>query len=87
MRIQARIGASEKDFSRFKFSLVTAHIFKQPALVEDRTSRFVCEEISADALPEDVLYDHKWVQDDAIGLDHPDRRPNKTTAERGIVMK
>lgn len=36
---------------------------------------------------DDVLFDHKWNTDDAIGLDHPDRRPNKTTAERGIVMR
>jgi ubiquitin carboxyl-terminal hydrolase 7 len=37
-RIQLRIGASEKDFSRFKFSLVTATIFKQPTPVEEGES-------------------------------------------------
>lgn len=36
---------------------------------------------------EDIIFDHKWQGDDALGLDHPDRTPNKTTAERGIVMK
>lgn len=35
-RIQSRIGAADKDFSRFKFSLVTATVFKQPSAVEDR---------------------------------------------------
>lgn len=35
-RIQLRIGAQDKDFSRFKFSLVTATVFKQPSAVEDR---------------------------------------------------
>jgi len=70
-RIQKRIGASDKDFSRFKFSLVSTSLFKQPSIVEEQ----------------DVLYDHKWQPDDAIGLDHPDRRPNKLTAERGIVMR
>jgi hypothetical protein len=36
---------------------------------------------------DDIIYDHKWTNDDAIGVDHIDRRPNKSTAERGIVMK
>jgi len=39
-RIQLRIGANDKDFARFKFSLVTATIFKQPTVVEDRTWLF-----------------------------------------------
>ena len=36
---------------------------------------------------DDRLYEHKWAQDDALGLDHPDKRPNKVNAERGIVMR
>jgi ubiquitin carboxyl-terminal hydrolase 7 len=36
---------------------------------------------------DDVLYDHKWAADDALGLDHPDKRPNKVGAEKGIVMR
>lgn len=35
----------------------------------------------------DILYDHKWSSEDAIGVDHIDRRPNKVNAERGIVMR
>jgi ubiquitin carboxyl-terminal hydrolase 7 len=35
-RLQKRIGASEKDFSRFKFSLISAGTFKQPSVVTDR---------------------------------------------------
>jgi ubiquitin carboxyl-terminal hydrolase 7 len=34
-RIQERLGVPEKEFARFKFSLVTAHIFKQPSIVEE----------------------------------------------------
>jgi ubiquitin carboxyl-terminal hydrolase 7 len=37
-RIQQRIGANDKDFARFKFSLVTATVYKQPTSIEDRTS-------------------------------------------------
>jgi len=70
-RIQQRIGAQDKDFSRYKFALATATVFKQPAAVED----------------EDILFDHKWAADDALGLDHPDKRPNKVGAEKGIVMR
>lgn len=86
-RIQQRIGANDKDFARFKFSLVTATIFKQPTVVEDRTSSYKLLIGLRLTKTEDILYDHKWVQEDAIALDHPDRRPNKTTQERGIVMK
>ena len=70
-RIQERIGSSEKDFGRYRFSLITSTIFKQPSAVED----------------DDILYDHRWTGDDAIGLDHPDKRPNKVNAEKGIVMR
>ncbi|CAD6570825.1 MAG: hypothetical protein TREMPRED_006048 [Tremellales sp. Tagirdzhanova-0007] len=73
-RIQQRIGIAEKEFSRYKFALVTSTVFKQPASVEE-------------VGPEDVLFDHKWAADDALGLDHPDKRPNKSNAEKGIVMK
>lgn len=69
-RIQERIGVSDKDFSKFKFSLVQSTVYKQPSVVEDN----------------DVLYDHKWQQDDALGLDHYDKRPNKHNAD-GIVMR
>lgn len=41
-RIQQRIGANDKDFARFKFSLVTATVYKQPTSIEDRTS-LVCK--------------------------------------------
>lgn len=70
-RIQERIGVPEKEFARFKFSLVTSHVFKQPSMVEE----------------EDRLYEHKWLAEDALGLDHPDKRPNKSNVERGIVMR
>lgn len=34
-RIQERIGASDKDFAKFKFALVQSTMFKQPSAVED----------------------------------------------------
>jgi len=70
-RIQERIGASDKDFAKFKFALVSSTVYKQPSPVDDT----------------DVLFSHQWEKDDALGLDHIDKRPNKTTAERGIVMR
>ncbi|KAK4688080.1 ubiquitin carboxyl-terminal hydrolase 7, partial [Tremellales sp. Uapishka_1] len=70
-RIQERIGVSDKDFAKFKFTLVTSTVFKQPAPVEE----------------DDIVYDHKWMSEDALGLDHIDKRPNKVGAEKGIVMR
>ncbi|WVQ73689.1 hypothetical protein IAR50_003269 [Cryptococcus sp. DSM 104548] len=74
LRLQKRLGVSEKEFSKFKFSLVTSTVFKQPSIVE---------EIEID----DTIYDHKWAQDDALGLDHVDKRPSKSSGEKGIVMR
>lgn len=34
-RIRERLGVGEKDFAKFKFSLVTATVFKQPSVIED----------------------------------------------------
>ena len=34
-RLQARIGASDKDFARFRFALIQAVTFKQPSYIED----------------------------------------------------
>lgn len=90
----------EKDFAKFKFSLVTATVFKQPSVIEDGEWAGGVGGLGrgqgrggvngprslADAAA-DILYDHKWSSEDAIGVDHIDRRPNKVNAERGIVMR
>ena len=34
-RLQARIGASDKDFARFRFALIQAVTLKQPSYIED----------------------------------------------------
>ena len=34
-RIQERLGVAEKDFAKFKFSLVSTTVFKQPSAIED----------------------------------------------------
>ncbi|KAE8245144.1 hypothetical protein A4X13_0g6070 [Tilletia indica] len=56
-RIQARIGASDKDYTKFRFALVQSSTYKQPSYIED----------------EDVIYEHKFLPEDTLGLDHPDR--------------
>ena len=37
-RIQVRIGALDKDFAKYKFTLVASTVFKQPSAVEDGES-------------------------------------------------
>ena len=37
-RIQERLGVPEKDFAKFKFSLVASTVFKQPSVIEDGES-------------------------------------------------
>lgn len=83
-RIQERIGVSDKDFAKYKFALVQSTVFKQPSPVEEG----MCAHAGARlTVLDDVLYDHKWAADDALGLDHLDKRPNKVNAEKGIVMR
>lgn len=36
---------------------------------------------------DDILYDHKWQPEDTLGLEHQDRRPNKLTAEKAMVIR
>jgi len=72
-RLQARIGASDKDFSRFRFALIQAVTFKQPAYIEDG----------------DTIYDHKFAPEDVLGLDHVDKSGKTRTGagEKAIVIR
>ncbi|KAH9981229.1 ubiquitin carboxyl-terminal hydrolase 5 [Lactifluus volemus] len=72
-RLQARIGASDKDFARFRFALIQAVTFKQPSYIED----------------EDNIYDHKFAPDDVLGLDHVDKsgKTRTGTGEKAIVIR
>jgi len=56
-RLQARLGVTDKDFSRFKFALIQMATFKQPSYIED----------------DDTIYDHKFAPEDCLGLDHNDK--------------
>ena len=86
------MGVADKDFAKYKFTLVTSGLFKQPSPVEDGASFFpvlalplACGVLTLRS--EDVLYEHRWSNDEALGLDHIDKRPNKVNAEKGIVMR
>ncbi|KAH9079482.1 ubiquitin carboxyl-terminal hydrolase 5 [Lactarius deliciosus] len=72
-RLQTRIGASDKDFSRFRFALIQAVTFKQPSYIED----------------EDNIYDHKFAPEDVLGLDHVDKsgKTRTGTGEKAIVIR
>lgn len=37
-RLQTRLGVQEKDFSRYRFNLVSSQIFRQPTVLEDGVS-------------------------------------------------
>lgn len=75
-RLQARLDIGDKEFSRFRFALVQSSTFKQPAYLED----------------EDIIYDHKFLPDDVLGLDHVDRtgragRVGQAAVDRGIKIR
>lgn len=75
-RIQERLVVPDKDFAKFKFALVQSSTYKQPSYLED----------------EDVIYDHRFSQDDVLGLDHIDRsgktgRIAPAAQDRGIHIR
>jgi len=71
-RLQARIGASDKDIAKFRFALIQASTFKQPSYIED----------------EDTIYEHQFAPEDVLGLDHVDKSSRaRTAAEKAIVIR
>ncbi|KAF8509282.1 hypothetical protein JB92DRAFT_2947613 [Gautieria morchelliformis] len=72
-RLQARIGVSDKDFAKYRFALIQVATFKQPSYIED----------------DDTIYDHKFLPDDSLGLDHFDKSGKARTGagEKAIVIK
>ncbi|KDQ18041.1 hypothetical protein BOTBODRAFT_29357 [Botryobasidium botryosum FD-172 SS1] len=73
-RLQARIGVTDKDILKYRFALIQSAMFKQPSYIED----------------DDMIYDHKFLPDDVLGLDHVDRsgRAGRTGgSEKAIVIK
>lgn len=75
-RIQERLSVSDKDFAKFKFALVQSNTYKQPSYLEE----------------EDVIYDHRFSQEDVLGLDHIDRsgktgRIVPAAQDRGIHIR
>ncbi|KAG0695800.1 hypothetical protein DFH29DRAFT_1005117 [Suillus ampliporus] len=50
--LQAQIGASDKDFAKYRFALIQVATFKQPSYIED----------------EDTIYDHKFTSEDVLAL-------------------
>ncbi|SCV67019.1 BQ2448_5665 [Microbotryum intermedium] len=67
-RLQARLGLGDKEFAKIKFSMLQNAMYHKPMPLNNG----------------DVLFDHKWQDDDFIGLDHPDRR--RAPAERGVQI-
>jgi len=73
-RLQARMGVPDSNMTKYRFALVQMAQFKQPTYIAD----------------DDVVYDHKWLPEDVLGLDHIDKtgRAGRTGGnERAIVIK
>jgi len=70
-RLQARMGASDKDFGKMKFALVQPAVYSKPSYLSD----------------DDLLRDHKWQDEDLLGIDHIDKTPKRTGMERAVVIR
>lgn len=98
LRLQERLAVSDKDLARFRFALIQSHHYKQPSNLNDGEPFihswphcvFSCLFISLffDLPTDDVLFDHKFMGQDALGLDHIDKGPRKPNpTERAIVIR
>ncbi|KAG8782435.1 hypothetical protein FRC12_020829 [Ceratobasidium sp. 428] len=73
-RLQKRMGITDKDIAKYKFSLIQSALFRQPAAIEEN----------------DIIYDHKFLPDDVLGLDHIDKTGKAGRSgpgEKAIVIK
>ncbi|GAA5865830.1 hypothetical protein JCM8547_005726 [Rhodosporidiobolus lusitaniae] len=68
-RLQARTGTSDKDLAKMKFAIIQPTIYVKPATIED----------------EDILADHKWADEDLLGMDHIDKR--RVQGEKGVFIR
>jgi ubiquitin carboxyl-terminal hydrolase 7 len=90
-RLQARIGAADKEFAKFRFALIQVAMFKQPTYIEDGAHAAhprTCARADAGAPAEDTIYDHKFAPEDCLGLDHVDKSGKaRTTDQKAIVIR
>ncbi|KAG8830769.1 hypothetical protein FRC17_004264 [Serendipita sp. 399] len=73
-RLAARLQIPEKDWAKFRFALIQEATFRQPTYIND----------------DDCLYDHKFLVDDVLGLDHLDKsgkRINGPYKNEALVIK
>ncbi|GAA6026726.1 hypothetical protein JCM8097_005817 [Rhodosporidiobolus ruineniae] len=68
-RLQARTGTSEKDLAKTKFAIIQPALYVKPSAIEDS----------------DILADHKWQEDDMLGMDHIDKR--RVVHEKGVFIR
>ena len=90
-RLQARIGVTDKDFTKYRFALIQVATFKQPSYIEDGAwIIFDADGVGSHTLlPEDTIYDHKFAPEDVLGLDHVDKSGKTRTGagEKAIVIR
>ena len=91
LRLQARLGVSDKDFAKFRFALMQSHHYKQPSPLTDGKFHIISYWLQPRLTylhTDDVLFEHKFMGQDALGLDHMDKGPRKPNpTERAIVIR
>ncbi|CAE6431473.1 unnamed protein product [Rhizoctonia solani] len=73
-RLQKRMGITDKEIAKYKFSLIQSTLFRQPNPIEEG----------------DIIFDHKFLPEDVLGLDHIDKTGKAGRSgpgEKAIVIK
>lgn len=86
------MGMHEKEFQRCKFSLlVPSSSYKQAAEINDGACSFILFEhqrVDTDVgwfLLDDVIREHRWSDDDLLGVDHIDRTTKRIGERAGAL--
>lgn len=84
----ARLQIAEKDWAKYRFALIQEVTFKQPTYINDGKHAFGPQELKLRLSPDDCLYEHKFLTDDVLGLDHMDKSKRANGyREGGLVIK
>ncbi|KAG0139390.1 hypothetical protein CROQUDRAFT_111631 [Cronartium quercuum f. sp. fusiforme G11] len=70
-RLRIRLGVSDKEISKMKFSIAQFSTYTKPSYI----------------LETDVIYDHKWLKGDLLGIDHLDKSRKTGGLEKAVYIK
>ncbi|KAI8455154.1 ubiquitin thiolesterase [Phakopsora pachyrhizi] len=70
-RLRQRLGLTEKEIIKMKFSIAQFNTYTKPSYILDT----------------DTIFDHKWSKGDLLGIDHLDKSRKNVGLEKAVYIK